>query len=322
MTDSPILIVGAGSIGERHIRTLWQLGHHNLIVFRQRNLPFRDIAGAEVTVLTDWQAVLDAKPLAAVICTPTSHHLQQTKDSLEAGMHVLVEKPLSHTLFDSEELLALAERQNRLVQVGYMLRYHPLLLQVKALTEQKTYGNLINIQTYWGEYLPGWHPWENYREGYAARKDLGGGPALTLSHDIDVCCWLAGSELKAWQSMHNHASKLEVTTESAFDVNLAFRNKVTAHAHLNFCQRVGQRSYRFIFDEAIVDIDYYTTTLTIATPEGKEQRVVEGFDRNDMFVAQDKDFLERIASGHYNQFTRQQIEQSYQIIRICNEGGE
>ncbi len=300
MTDSPILIIGAGSIGERHIRTLWQLGCRNLIVFRQRNLPFRDIAGAEVQVLTDWQAVLDAKPLAAVICTPTSHHLQQTKDCLEAGMHVLVEKPLSHTAFEAEELIALAHKKEKLVQVGYMLRYHPLLKKVKDFIDQKTYGNLISMQTYWGEYLPGWHPWEDYREGYAARTELGGGPALTLSHDIDACIWLAGAQLTRFQAMHNHASNLEVTTESAFDVNLAFANRVTAHAHTNFCQKVGRRSYYFVFDEAVVDMDYYTSTMTVATANGKETIVAEGFDRNDMFLAQDKDFLDRIGSGHYS----------------------
>jgi predicted dehydrogenase len=315
---SPVVVIGAGSIGERHIRNLWSLGYTNILVFRQRNLPFRDIAEAKVTVLTDWTEVLKAKPIAAIICTPTAHHFEKTVECINTGIHVLVEKPLSHTVFNTTELVRLVKVNQVLLQVGYMMRYHPFAQLLKQEIHQKTWGNLLNIQTFWGEYLPHWHPWEDYTTSYAAKKELGGGPALTLSHDIDLANWLSGSTVKLFQALGNYTSQLKVNTESMFDLNIAYHSGASAHVHANFCQKIPQRFYKFIFDEAVVDFDYFANTLTIATESGKETRVAEGFDRNDMFLAQTQAFFERIASGDVIDFSIQQAEASYQIIKMCS----
>ncbi|NQU86705.1 MAG: hypothetical protein HQ541_13180, partial [Mariniphaga sp.] len=72
----PILIVGAGSIGERYIRNLWKIGFNNIHVYRQRNLPFRDIGNARVCIHLDWNEIIKLKPYAAFITTPTSTHLK------------------------------------------------------------------------------------------------------------------------------------------------------------------------------------------------------------------------------------------------------
>lgn len=316
--QQPIVIIGAGSIGERHTRNLWASGFHNIIVFRQRNLPFRDIGKAEVTVMLNWNEMIAYKPFAAIIATPTSQHLQQTLDCANAGMHVLVEKPLWHRLFDKENLVNIFQQQGLLLQVGYMLRYHPLLQKVKVFVEEKKYGNIINIQTYWGEYLPNWHPWEDYRQSYAGKKEFGGGPALTLSHDIDVVNWLMNSPIEKHQTLLNYASSLDVNTESAFDANLLYHNKATAHVHVNFCQQFAQRWYKIIFDEAVIDIDYFNATMSVANADGTHTEKLESFDRNDLFRYQLKDFFTRIQNGNYYQFTKEQIENAYNIIKTCN----
>ncbi len=185
----PILICGAGSIGERHIRNLWSLGFENLLVYRQRNLPFRDIADAEVQVILDWNDVLLLQPEIAFICTPTSQHMRQTIDCVSNNMHVFAEKPLSHDLEHFEELTELIKSKKKILQVAYMMRFHPLIKHVKQAVDEKLYGKLMTMNSHWGSYLPDWHPWENYKESYAAKKSLGGGVALTLCHDIDLALW-------------------------------------------------------------------------------------------------------------------------------------
>jgi predicted dehydrogenase len=315
--EKNILVIGAGSIGERHIRNLWQQGFHNIIVYRQRNAAFRDIADAKVTVITEWDALLALDIFAAIICTPTSQHLPQVYSCLQNGWHVLVEKPLSHLLFNTESFLSLIKEKNTLLQVGYMLRYHPLLQKVKELINTETYGKLINTQTYWGEYLPNWHPWEDYKDSYAAKVELGGGPALTLSHDIDIANWLSGADIKLVQSLKNYASSLEVETESLFDLNIAYENKSTAHVHANFCQRAAQRWYKIILDEAVIDIDYYASTLTINDGKNIKKEVIEGFDRNSLFIAQQEDFFDRINVNEHYEFSKQQLINAYNITKIC-----
>lgn len=315
--NEAILVIGAGSIGERHIRNLWQLGYQDIIVYRQRNLPFRDIANAKVTVITNWNEVLQQKPFAAIICTPTSQHLQQSMLCLQSNMHVLVEKPLAAENFNVQELMNTASANNKYLQVAYMLRYHPLIKKIKNLVEENTYGKLINIQTYWAEYLPNWHPWEDYRTTYAAKKELGGGVALTLSHDIDVCSFIANSAVKRFASFPNSQSHLEINTESLFDTTILYENNTIAHVHVNFMQPVNERWYKFIFDRAIAVIDYYTSTLTISTAQERLIEVAEDFERDDMFKQQATDFFSTIAANNYAERTKQNIHQSKTVINIC-----
>lgn len=316
-TDQPVLVIGAGSAGERHIRNLWRLGFRNIIVYRQRNLSFRDIGEASVNVLLNWSEVCKQNPLAAIICTPTSQHLQQVYNCINAGMHILCEKPLAHILFDKEELIKRSEEKNILLQVGYMMRYHPLLQELKEYIRQKKYSNIIGIQTYWGEYLPHWHPWEDYRESYAANKAAGGGAALTLSHDLDITNWLMDALPVKHNAMHNYASSLETDTDSMFDALLAYTNGVTAHVHVNFCQKTPQRWYKIIFDEAVVDFDYYNSSMKISAIENSEEKQLNNFDRNEMFIEELKDFFQRIESGNYSEFSKQHIENAYCITKIC-----
>lgn len=314
-TASPIVILGAGSIGERHIGILMELGYQNLAVYRQRNLPFRNNE-ISVKTFTSYSEVIDFQPRAAVICTPTSQHLEQALFCLKEDIPVLVEKPLSHQLLGISSLRQEIERSNIVLQVAYMLRYHPFFLQIKKDIEEKRYGQLISMQSYWGEYLPDWHPWEDYRDSYAARKDLGGGAALTLSHDIDILNWLADSQVSEWKTIKNYSSPLEIDVESAADISLIYQNGVTAHCHLNFHEKVPNRWYRFVFEKASVQINYLDNEMTVYSGgQKRQQTLLPDFQRNDLFKDQMKDFLQKIETDSGNGLTY--INESEKILQIC-----
>jgi len=319
MSDSntPIAIIGAGSIGERYIRNLWQLGYRNLVVFRQRNLPFRDISDATVKVVTTWDELLAARPYAAFVCTPTAMHLPQTQALVENKIHVLVEKPLSHSVEGWEELSTAVAKNKVYVHVGYMMRHHPILAHIKGLMAQNTYGKLVSIQSKWGEYLPDWHPWEDYRTSYAARKALGGGVALTLSHDLDMVNWLADSPVEQWFIMKNYASTLELDVEAGADILLRYAGGCTANVHLNYYEKNKERFLKLVFDDASVSVDFFDSTLTITQHAVKEVLRFENFDRNDLFVNQIKHFLAKTTQFSPKE-VEEQIAASHLIISICN----
>lgn len=316
--QTPILIVGAGSIGERHIRNLHLLGYTNLLVYRQRNLPFRDIGTATPTTYTDWELVIKQKPTIAFICTVTHLHLSFTSKCVAAGMHILVEKPLSHTTKGLDKLKTQLQQQNRYLHVGYMMRFHPFVQRIKKIIDTQQYGQLISIQSKWAEYLPDWHPWENYKESYAAQKTLGGGVALTLSHDIDQACYLTGALPQTWHTLNNHKNSLGIDVEATSDILLAFASGTTANIHLSYAQKTKERFLKVIFDNATVVFHFFENTLTTLLPD-QAPRVekLTDFDRNDLFIAQTKYFLQKI-----NNFTsdevQHQIETSQRIIEICN----
>ncbi len=314
--NSPILVFGAGSIGERHIEILQKLGYNNIWVYRQRQLPLRNIDASSIRVISDLSLVEEIKPSFAIICTPTALHLKHTQFCVENNIPVLVEKPLSHNLDGLEELKSQILKKQTYIQVGYMLRYHPFMQLVKNYVETQQFGNLLNIQTYWGEYLPNWHPWENYDKSYPARKELGGGAALTLSHDVDLTNWIVGSEVMTWHNLKNYRANLNVNVEAGSDISISYANGVTAHCHLNFFEKTTRRYYRFIFDDASIEVDYLNSMLTILLPNGKvERQELSDFDRNQMFECQIIDFIDNIKK---TRDLTNNLENAMVVTKICS----
>ena len=269
----------------------------NIYVFRKRNLPFRDIGEAKVQVVTDWSEIEKMAFYAAFICTPTSFHLEQTTFCAEKNIPCLVEKPLSHNLKQIDTLKKIVIENGSLIQVGYMMRFHPFIKKIKQWKEQDQYGNLISIKSYWGSYLPDWHPYESYKTSYAALQSLGGGAALTLSHDIDLAIWIAESDVTAFESKFTYNTHLDIETEAVADIVLHFNRNCEAIIHLNFLDQPPQRRYEFQFETAVVTFNYFENSLIVADPVSKEiflEFYYPEFDRNDLFKEEIIDFFRRI----------------------------
>ncbi len=315
---SPLVVIGAGSIGERHIRNLLAMGYQNIHVMRQRNLPLRTVAPDTVRIFSNLEDIAQIRPVAAFVCSPTALHLSQTMTCVEMGVHVLVEKPLSHMKQGMNRLKSLVIENNVYLHVGYMMRFHPLVQRLKQAIERLEYGRLLSFNTHWGEYLPDWHPWEDYRTSYAARRDLGGGAALTLSHDLDLVNWLTSSPVKKYRTLKNRASSLEIETEAAADFLVAYENGVTGHVHLNFFEQPARRQLTFVFETGSAHFDYFANKLTFATKEKSQMETAPGFDRNQLFLDQTAFFLDKLTDFTTEDSLRQ-VQESELIIKMCQE---
>lgn len=314
----PILVIGAGSIGERHINNLLQLGYNNIYVYRQRNLPFRNVDSEKITVVTDWNLLRDIPFVFSIICTPSNQHLEQAIQCLNMNMHVLVEKPLAHKTFDSGALIQLVQDKNKLLYVAYMMRFHPHIIKVKNHILNNTYGKLKTMRTHWGSYLPDWHPYENYKTSYAAQPEMGGGVALTLSHDLDLVNWLAGAPVQSFTAKFGYSETLGIEAESVADFQITYKNDITAQVHLNYLERQPNRHYIFIFEHATLRLDYFSATLTTSDSAGETQEIIKNFDRNDLFVEELKYFFELIQGENVTSFSKEQILESELITNLCN----
>lgn len=316
--NSPLLVLGAGSIGERHVGVLLQMGYTNLWVYRQRKLPLRTLADEQVQFVYELDAVEQIRPHAAIVCTPTAQHLEQTQYLVSKGVDVLVEKPLSHTPEGIEALISEALVRGVYVQVGYMLRYHPFFQELKQLMQEQRYGLLLSAHSYWGEYLPNWHPWEDYRASYAARRELGGGVALTLSHDLDLILWLVQDRLDSYTLLPNYRSSLDVNVEAGADFLLRFQEGTTAHCHLNFYEKATRRYYRFVFEEASVEVDYLTQQMTVLRPgEAPSYTTLPKFERNQLFEAQWRSFVSGANGPHRTQKTEENLRAAQVVQLMC-----
>ncbi|MEJ5224507.1 MAG: Gfo/Idh/MocA family oxidoreductase, partial [Anaerolineales bacterium] len=231
------LIAGLGSIGRRHFRNLRALGENDIILYRTRKstLPDDELAGFET--FTDLNTALAQRPDAVFVANPTALHLDVALPAARAGIHLFLEKPVAGAL--DERVAALRDavaRSGSRVLVGFQFRFHPTLQKAADLLHSGALGQVLTARAHWGEYLPNWHPWEDYRQTYAARADLGGGVIATLTHPLDYLRWLLG-EVSALWSFNGHISPLALDVEDAAEMGLRFASGALGSVHVNYVQR-------------------------------------------------------------------------------------
>jgi len=300
-----ILIAGLGSIGRRHFRNLIALGETNLILLRSRKatLPDEELVGYPVE--TDiHEALQEHKPDAVVVANPTSLHLDIAIPAAEAGCHILLEKPVSHSLDGLATLREAAQGSGCKILVGFQFRYHPTLNKAYELIQNELLGQLLTVHAHWGEYLPNWHPWEDYRQSYAARTELGGGVIGTLAHPLDYLRYLLG-EIEALWSFNGHISPLEINVEDTAEIGLKFASGAIGGVHVNYVQRPPVHRLEIVgtsgtlrWDNADGMLHFYKTPASFGSYSDQPPAPIvevfsppDGFDRNELFLAQTRHFL-------------------------------
>jgi predicted dehydrogenase len=293
-----ILIAGLGSIGRRHLRNLLLLNETEILLYRtlQSSLPETELAGFPME--TSLQAALAQRPQAVIISNPTALHLDIAIPAAEAGCHIFVEKPISHNLEGIDQLRAALQRGGGQLLAGYHFRFHPGLQKVKELLSQQAIGRPLTVRSHWGEYLPNWHPWEDYRQGYSARADLGGGVTLTLSHTLDYVRWLLGEVDSLW-AFSGQMGDLELSVEDTIEIGMKFKNQILGSVHMDYNQQppahileiVGTRG-TLRWDNADGHVEILRPASTASGEITSEcYPVPAGFERNDLFLAEMRHFL-------------------------------
>jgi predicted dehydrogenase len=300
------LIAGLGSIGRRHFRNLIALGESDIVLLRTRKatMPDDELAGYPTETNID-EALKNHKPNAVIIANPTSLHLDVAIPAAKAGCHILLEKPVSNSLERLDVLQNAAQKSGSRILVGFQFRYHPTLNKARELIQAGALGRVLTIHAHWGEYLPQWHPWENYRQSYAARADLGGGTILTLTHPLDYLRYLIGEVESLW-SFNGHISPLEVDVEDAAEIGLRFKDGAIGGIHLNYFQRppvhrleIAGTEGTLRWDNADGVLHFHNTQMPFGSySDAPPAPMIEtfsppgGFERNQLFIAQTRHFIE------------------------------
>ncbi len=315
----PILIIGFGSIGRRHLRNLKQLGFTNFVIYRsgKSTLPIDEIDDIPITnTLTE---ALAHKPFATIIANPTSLHIPVALAAARAGSHIFLEKPISNTLDSVEELREVTSKNNITVQVGFQFRFHPDFLKIKELIASKKMGNVVTVHAHWGEYLPDWHPWEDYKKSYSARKELGGGVLLTLCHPFDYLRFLFG-EIDSVSASTSKQGPLNVDVETCADVLLNFTSGITGTTHLDYLQCPSEHFLHIITDNGVI---HWSTTQGLKySMLGKEWITISQpntIDRNTSYLQEMKHFISCIMDSKAPQCTLEDGVQTLKIILAAKQ---
>jgi predicted dehydrogenase len=308
-----VLVVGLGSVGQRHVRNLRALlgdtveilaarrrGLDHVIADRQQIAPGQDVVSAYgIRCCASIAAGLAERPDAVLVCNPTSEHLPAARAAVDAGCHVLIEKPLASDEDGVSELIDAADRHGVVAVVGYQLRFHPALLAARAWLCRSAIGPITAVHAEFGEFLPDAHPYEDYRVGYAARRDLGGGVILCYIHEFDYLGWLFGPP----HQLHTEGGTLgdlEIDVEDTAHTTMQTRvdgRSVPVDVRLSFLTRPARRTCAIEGESGSIAIDLNEPSATLRDPDGTtiEHHAFEGFVRNQMFLDEMRQFLSAVA---------------------------
>ncbi len=289
-----ILVVGLGSIGRRHLRNLVALGEHDVVLVRSHRstLPDEELAGFPTEVDLS-EALKKHRPDGVVIANPTALHLESALLAADTGCAILLEKPISHSLEGLEKLESTVERSGSKVLVGFQFRFHPALARAAQWIAEGAIGRIMSAHVYYGEYLPAWHPWEDYRKGYAARADLGGGVLLTQCHSLDYLPWLVGEAEAAWAFLAR-TSDLDVDVDDTAEIGLRCAGGVLAGLHLDFVQQPPSHDLQISGTGGLLRCDLLSGLARLYRAEDKEWTefpIPENWERNVMFQDEMGHFL-------------------------------
>ena len=305
------LIVGLGGIGQRHTRNLRALfgDSCDLIAYRVRGagqvltdtLQIESAGGIEeryrIRSFDRLDAALGERPDAAFICNPTSLHLSVALQAARAGCHLFIEKPLSHSLEHIDQLGEIVEKNALVCMVAYQLRFHPCLKLAYRLMSEQAIGRPVSCRAIVGEYLPGWHRYEDYRTMYASKRDLGGGVVLSQIHELDLLYWFFGRP-NSIVSVGGHLSDLDIDVEDVASTLLSYESMV-ANLHQDYLQQPPTRQFDIIGSAGKIAVDLRALSVQAfgLTGESIVSESFAGLERNALFVEELRCFVEAIQTG-------------------------
>jgi predicted dehydrogenase len=309
------LFVGLGGIGQRHLRNVRALLGDRVAVdaYRVRREQavlddqLRVVEGATleerygVHVFSELDAALEQGPDVVFITNPSSLHVPVALKAAEAGAHLFIEKPLSHSLEGVAELAELVERRSLVAFVAYQLRRHPGFCRLQERLAQRIIGRPLSVRAEVGEYLPAFHPYEDYRRMYASQRALGGGVTLSQIHELDYLIALFGRPRRAF-AMGGKVSELEVDVDDLSSSLIEFRGvdggRLIAELHQDFFQRPTSRSCVVLGERGRLEWSLSERRFRLWDAESRlvEEEDYAEFPRNEAFAKELDYFLACIAT--------------------------
>lgn len=287
-----VAVIGLGNISIRHRRNLKSLFPNVklLVMSASGRVPKENISDCD-GIVTSIDALIEARVEMVIVASPAPFHAQHSIPLIEAGIPVLIEKPVTTTLHDAHLIHKAIEKYGTPVAIGYCLKYLPSAQKLKLLLDADVIGTLYNAHIEIGQYLPDWRPSKNYQDCVSANENLGGGALFELSHELDYAQWLLGP-LNLQYAILRSSEELALQVEDLADILMLSESGVVTSIHLDFIQRKAHRQCSFIGSKGRLDWDLIQNQLVLST---KEETCIlysePRWDKNKMYTAMIVDFI-------------------------------
>ncbi|MDC0391183.1 Gfo/Idh/MocA family oxidoreductase [Candidatus Pelagibacter ubique] len=282
MKNIKIFIVGAGSIGKRHIRNAISIGINpdNIISLDKRDDRLEEVKKLGVKkTFKDFDLAIKEDFDAAIICSPTSMHIEQSLKLAKLKKHLLIEKPLDSKLDGAEELLKASQLNKLTIMIAYIFRFSPAIKFIKKKLEENVIGKILYFRGEFSEYLPDWHPYEDYRTFYMSSKEQGGGSILDQCHIMDLAHHLIG-EFSSVIAINTKVSNLEIKADDISELIVRHKNGVISSIHTDIFGRAHRKSIEIKGEQGNILWDFYKNEVEIYNSENKKSKKFTEFDKD------------------------------------------
>jgi UDP-N-acetylglucosamine 3-dehydrogenase len=248
-----IAVIGTGGWGKNHVRVLSELG--SLVAVCDLDAS-RAAAYAEKFRVKGYSSVDELlekeKPDGVTICTPASTHFSVASKVLRAGVNAFVEKPMTSTVGEAQDLIKEAEKASKILTVGFIERFNPAITELKKMITQGTLGRPILF--------------EYHRENRRGENIVDVGVVKDASvHDIDTARWLFGEEPK---TVYARVGSVMGKNEDFATILLGFGGERTAFITTNWVTPSRVRQLSAVFEKAVVTLDFISQEIQVHEESG------------------------------------------------------
>ena len=263
-----IIIIGTGSIGKRHIANFQNLFDNVDIVDinKERIAAVKEEFNIRDSFTDYKEAFKKNKYLATAITAPPHIHLPVAKLAAEQNSNLFIEKPLGMNCDGWSEVSEICKENKLTSYVAFCHRHIPYTIRFKEILEEGKYGKILHANIRWGSYLPDWHPWEDYRSFYMAKKDQGGGALLDESHGVDLARHFIG-EFKKVSAMVGNISNLEISSDDSAFLNLQSESGSIAQINFDLYSRYPRVSIEVVCEDGTLTWDRVNHKIVIYDKE-------------------------------------------------------
>lgn len=307
-------------MGKRRIRNLKELGENEIIGFDVQKDRCEDIGKKySICTFTEIDSALNEKPDAMIISTPPDLHMKYAKIALENNIHFFTEA--SVVLDEMLEVIQKLKTSNTKGIPSCTLRYHPIITTVQQLLESKVIGKPLVVMYHSGQYLPDWHPWEDYRKFYVSKKETGACREIVPFELI----WMTKifGRINSVIGRKRKITNLETDIDDIYSVLIEFENNIECNLIVDVISRYPYRQLKILGEEGVIIADwsdrsvrYFSKDKTWNNVKIDDGKIEENYVHGELsYVKEMSDFIKSIKGEILQSYT---FEDDYKILNILN----
>ncbi len=248
-----VLIVGLGSMGRRRVRNLTHLGGCQIAAFEpQRERRVQVAADHGIATFQTFEDGLSWEPDALVISTPPDHHHEYALAAARAGLHFFTEASVIPG--ETPELIDAVGHQPIIAAPSCTLRFHPGVRTMRRLIEAGAIGRPLAVTHHVGQHLADWHPWEDYRGFYVARRETGAAREI-VPFELNWMTYLFGS-VSHITGFRTKLSELDADIDDLYAALPRFASGVAGSLVVEVISRPAIRYARVIAEQGTLIWDF------------------------------------------------------------------